>query len=85
MDVVSACPLRVASSLWQPRAGAWALTIVCKATYTLAPGESLLALEQDEPTSAASYWEGDEHRSLVLGSDLAPFKRRAEMPLRVAW
>ncbi|WP_437962563.1 DUF2169 domain-containing protein (plasmid) [Sorangium sp. So ce119] len=79
MDVVSACPLRVASSLWQPRAGAWALTIVCKATYTLAPGESLLALEQDEPTSAELYWEDDEHRSLVLGSDLAPFKRRADV------
>ncbi|WP_437289298.1 DUF2169 domain-containing protein [Sorangium sp. So ce406] len=79
MDVVSACPLRVASSLWQPRAGAWALTIVCKATYTLAPGESLLALEQDEPTGAELYWEDDEHRSLVLGSDLAPFKRRADV------
>ncbi|WP_438027627.1 DUF2169 domain-containing protein [Sorangium sp. So ce233] len=79
MDVVSACPLRVASSLWQPRAGAWALTIVCKATYTLAPGESLLALEQDEPTSVDVYGEDDDHRSLVLGSDLAPFKRRADV------
>ncbi|KYF69906.1 DUF2169 family type VI secretion system accessory protein [Sorangium cellulosum] len=79
MDVVSACPLRVASSLWQPRAGAWALTIVCKATYTLAPGESRLAPEQDEPTSVDVYWQDDDHRSLVLGSDLAPFKRRADV------
>ncbi|WP_437735491.1 DUF2169 domain-containing protein [Sorangium sp. So ce1335] len=79
MDVVSSCPLRVASSLWQPQAGAWALTIVCKATYTLAPGESPLALEQDEPTSADVYWEDDDHRSLALGSDLAPFKRRADV------
>ncbi|WP_441288552.1 DUF2169 domain-containing protein [Sorangium sp. KYC3313] len=79
MDVVSACPLRVASSLWQPLAGAWALTIVCKATYTLAPGESLIAPEQDAPSSMDVYWEDDVHRSLVCGSDLAPFKRRADV------
>ncbi|MGK4004648.1 DUF2169 domain-containing protein [Sorangium sp. So ce1036] len=79
MDVVSACPLRVASCFWQPQPGAWALTIVCKATYTLTPGESPLAQEQDEPTTTDVYWEDDRRCSLYLASDLAPFKRRADV------
>ncbi|WP_438018648.1 DUF2169 domain-containing protein [Sorangium sp. So ce315] len=79
MDVVSACPLRVASSLWQPQAGVWALTIVCKATYTLTPDESPLAPEQDEPIGADVTWEDDDRSSLALASDLAPFKRRADV------
>src|SRR5512140_2727900 len=81
MDVVSACSLRVASILWQPPAGAFALTIVCKATYTLLPGESPLAPDQDEPHEADDYWNDDERRSLHLASDLAPFKRRADVIL----
>jgi hypothetical protein len=81
MEVVSVCPLRVAAIVWQPRAGAWALTVACKATYTLAPGESPLAPEQDEPNQADFYWNDDERRSLYLASDLAPFKRLADVIL----
>lgn len=79
MDVVSSCPLRVASVVWQPRPGAWMLTVVCKATYALMPGESLLAPEQDEPNEADGYWNDEETRSLNFASDLAPFKRRADV------
>jgi hypothetical protein len=81
MDVLSLCPLRVASILWQPRAGAWALTVACKATYTLAPGESPLTPDQEEPSQADFYWDDDERRSLYLASDLAPFKRCADVIL----
>ena len=45
MDIVSACPLRVESLLWQPRPGVFVLTVVCKATYTLLPAASPLAEE----------------------------------------
>ncbi len=65
--------------MWQPRPGAWMLTVVCKATYVLMPGESPLAPEQDEPTDADGYWNDDETRSLSFASDLAPFKRRADV------
>jgi hypothetical protein len=81
MDVLSVCPLRVAAILWQPRAGAWALTVACKATYTLAQGESRPAPEQAEPIQADLYWDDDERRSLYLASDLAPFKRCADVIL----
>lgn len=78
---MSACPLRVASILWQPRAGAWALTVACKATFTLAPGESPPAMEHEAPSQADFYWDNDERRSLYLATDLAPFKRRADVIL----
>src|SRR6185503_12859819 len=81
MEVVSACPLRVASVRWQPRPGAWMLTVVCKATYVLLPGESPLAKEQDAPNEVDEYWNDDERRSLHTASDLAPFKRRADVVL----
>ncbi len=57
------------------------LTVVCKATYVLMPGESPLAPEQDEPNEADGYWNDDETRSLSFASDLAPFKRRADVLL----
>jgi len=79
MDVVSSCPLRVASLVWQPRAGAFALTVVCKATFALAPGESPLTDEQDDPFEDDVHWDDDERRSLATASDLAPYKRRADV------
>lgn len=68
MDVVSFGTCRVASLHWQPRQGAHALTVICKATFDLEPGESPLNATQEpvwEATSAAS--------------DMAPFKRRADV------
>lgn len=79
MDVVSSCPLRVASVVWQPRPGAWMLTVVCKATFVLMPVVSPLAPEQDEPNEADGYWNDEETRSLNFASDLALFKRRADV------
>lgn len=81
MDVVSTCPLPVASVLWQPRAGKWALTFVCKATYRLLPGESELASEQEPPNEDDNFWDDDATRSLYAPSDLVPFKARADVIL----
>ncbi len=39
MDVVSVSPFSTGSVLWRPRPDRWTLTVVCKATYSLAPGE----------------------------------------------
>jgi hypothetical protein len=63
MDLVSSCPLRVASIVWQPRAGAYALTIVVKATFRLAPGVAALAEAQEDPA----------------GDELVPAKPRADV------
>ncbi len=50
MEVVSLSALPVASVLWQSSPGSTVLTVICKATFTLEPGESPLAEEQ-EPVS----------------------------------
>src|SRR3954471_20301712 len=81
MDVVSLCPLRVGSLVWQPRRGAWVLTAVCKATFTLAPGESELAEEQEYPNEDDNHWNDDPARSVYSPADLVPFKPRADVLL----
>jgi hypothetical protein len=79
MEVASLGPLRVSSLLWQPRPGAHALTVICKATFELQPGASPLAAEQEAPWERDVYREEDPGRSLRAASDLAPFKRRADV------
>lgn len=81
MDVVSACPLRTASVVWQPRAGSFVMTVVCKATYQLAPVLSPLAPEQEYPNEEENHWNDDPARSLYAPGDLAPVKPRAEVML----
>jgi hypothetical protein len=81
MDVVSACPLRVASMVWRPRPDAFALTVVCKATYVLAPGTAPPSNNQEEPSPRDVHAGEDERQSLVQPSDLVPFKRRCDVML----
>jgi hypothetical protein len=81
MHVSSACPLRVASLVWQPRPGAFALTVVCKATFLLRPGTSPLAPVQEAPWTADIPWNDAPRGSLWAASDLAPFKRRVDVLL----
>src|SRR5215813_4265665 len=81
MDVVSLCPLRTGSLLWQPRRGSWVLTAVYKATYSLLPTDSTLAPEQEYPNEDENHWNDDPARSLYAPSDLVPMKPRAEVML----
>ncbi len=81
MIAVSACPLPVASLLWQPQPGAWTLTVVCRATFLLRPGESVLAPDQEDPIEQDDHWNDDPNRSLRLASDLVPMKPRADITL----
>ncbi|HSN96652.1 MAG TPA: DUF2169 domain-containing protein, partial [Candidatus Nanopelagicales bacterium] len=81
MEVVSTCPLRVAAHHWQPRAGMWALSLACKATFRLTPGVSELAPQQEHPGDADNHWNDDPSRSLYAPSDLVPFKVRADVLL----
>ncbi|WP_437690662.1 DUF2169 domain-containing protein [Sorangium sp. So ce176] len=79
MHVSSACPLRVAYLVWQPRPEAAALTVVCKATFTLEPGLSRLAPSQEPTWEKDVRWDDDPRASLRAASDLAPFKRRVDV------
>src|SRR5689334_19903980 len=81
MDVVSLSPLRTGSLVWQPRRGSWVLTAVCKATYSLLQGESVLAQEQEYPNDDDNHWNDDPARSLYSPSDLVPFKARPDVML----
>ncbi|WP_437945439.1 DUF2169 domain-containing protein [Sorangium sp. So ce296] len=79
MRVSSTCPLRVASLVWRPRPEAFALTVVCKATFALEPGRSRLAPAQEAPWEVDVPWGDDPRASLWAASDLAPFKRRVDV------
>ncbi|XXT25186.1 DUF2169 domain-containing protein [Sorangium sp. So ce429] len=81
MDVLSTCPLRVAARTWQSLMSSSRLTVVCKATYLLAPGLPALHQEQLPPREADAYWDDRPDRSLAAPSDLVPFKPRADVLL----
>ena len=81
MDVISVSPLQVGSTVWQPSPGRFALTVVCKATYTLAPEVSPLAEDQEIIHEKDNHWDDDPRRSVDAPGDLAPFKPRADVLL----
>ncbi|HRI66192.1 MAG TPA: DUF2169 domain-containing protein, partial [Polyangium sp.] len=81
MDVVSVCPFRVASLLWQRQRGGSVLTIICKATFDLFPTQARLAQDQDDPNEDDNHWNDDPARSLYSPNDLVPFKVRADVLL----
>ncbi len=81
MLVTSLCPLRVTSVPWRMHNGAAALTVICKGTFDLAPGELRLAEHQEDPNEDDNYWDDDPHRSLHSPGDLALFKVRPDVVL----
>jgi len=81
MDVRSLCPLPVASIVWQPARGRHSLTVVCKATYDLAPGLSTLSQSQEHLCEEDEHWNDDASRSLRSPSDRVPFKARGDVLL----
>jgi len=80
MEVVSAQSLRASSVLWQSGASR-VFTLICKATFSLAPGEAPLSEDQEEVNEENSYWDDDPARSLYAPSDVVPFKARADVLL----
>lgn len=81
MHVVSTCSLPVASLLWQSQPSVWTLTVVCRATFLLRPGESVLAPDQEDPIEHDDHWNDDAGRSLRVAGDLVPMKPRADITL----
>lgn len=79
MEVVSVCPIRVAELSWLLPNGAPAITVVCKATFNLQPGEATLAQQQDPPAADDAYWTADIDKPPSGFTDLVPFKPRADV------
>ena len=81
MDIVSLSPLQVGAVRWMPRQDAHALTLVCKATFELTPGRARLAPSQEPLHDDDRHLDGDPERSVFAPSDMAPFKRHADVLL----
>lgn len=74
-------PLRVAILRWRPLHHVYAATIVCKATFVLRPGESVLSAEADGLQEQDNHWDDDPSRSVYAPCDLYPTKPRADVVL----
>ncbi|MDI1435957.1 DUF2169 family type VI secretion system accessory protein, partial [Polyangium sorediatum] len=81
MHIVSNAPFPCASLIWPNRAQGWVFTVVCKATFSLAPGTSPLAEDPEDIAAADEHWDDDTNRSLRVPSDVVPFKPRADVLL----
>lgn len=81
MDVVSLCPLPATGFVYRSQAGTFAQTVVVKATYTLRPGEAVLAPAQEELNEEDNHWNDDPARSVYTPSDRAPYKPKADVML----
>lgn len=81
MQIVSSAPFPCASVTWLNRPQGWVLTVLCKATFSLAPSTSPLAEDQEAIFEADEHWDDDPNRSLRVSSDLVPYKPRADVVL----
>src|SRR5882757_5772585 len=79
MEVVSQGPFRVFGLAWRPQRGAWAYTVIAKATYDLRPVVSPLADQQEDVNDGDNHWDDDPGRSVYAPSDIAPFKQRGDI------
>lgn len=67
--------------MWHTRNGGYVLTLVCKITYWLKPGESIVAAEQEAVNEVDDHWDDDPKRSVRAPNDLMPKKIRPEVTL----
>ncbi|WP_437838192.1 DUF2169 domain-containing protein [Sorangium sp. So ce1153] len=81
MQLVCSDPLRVASRVWPTMLSGWNLTVVCKATFLLLPGESPLHEPAEPLYDDDRYWEDTRAHSLAVASDIVPYKPRADIVL----
>ena len=79
-ELASIAPFRATTLAWRAPHGAM-LTLVCKATYRLAPGEAVLADDQEYPYEDDNHWNDDDSRSLHAPTDMVPVKPRADVLL----
>lgn len=81
MDVVALAPVPVASYYWRLGDRPWTLTLVCKLTLDLEPGEATLAKENEPIHLTDTFIEDDVDASPYGASDLTPGKPLVDVML----
>ncbi|MBW2453264.1 MAG: DUF2169 domain-containing protein [Deltaproteobacteria bacterium] len=81
MELICVSPPRAGHLVWQRRPDDWVLTVFCKVTYELVPGEARLARKQQEPNLIDRHWDEDSGRSVYAPCDVGPRKPRADVVL----
>ncbi len=80
IDVVSLTPFPAGTLVWEAQPGQLSLTVIVKATFTLAPGDASIAREQD-PLCEERHWDDNGLASLRWPGDFAPSKRGVDVML----
>ncbi|MDC0747478.1 DUF2169 domain-containing protein [Polyangium mundeleinium] len=70
MEVLSLCPFRAGALIWQAAPGAYSLTVIVKATFTIVPGGEATVAETQVPVTTLA--EGGVE-------DLSPLKPRVDV------
>ncbi|MDI1444731.1 DUF2169 domain-containing protein [Polyangium sp. 6x1] len=78
MEIVRLCPFSVATVVWEERPRGYRLTIGVKATFTLAPGQAILAPKQDTAHGDIS-WDHNPQAALFAPSDFVPYKPKIDV------
>src|SRR5580693_4183189 len=81
MQVVGGAPLEVGSIVWQEDRGALWLTLICKATFRVLPGQMEIAADREPVRAEDAHVLDDPGKSLHAPGDLAPRKARADVAL----
>ncbi len=79
MQVVSLAPVPVASLKWRMGDGAWMLSVICKLTLQLCPGDAEIAKRHDPIHEQDRFPDDDETASLFAPSDLVPQRKLVDV------
>jgi hypothetical protein len=79
VSLVELSPMKAAWLLWRPHQSTPVLTVICKATFELAPGIAPLATAQDDVNRRDLHTENNARLGLYSASDLVPYKPRADV------
>jgi hypothetical protein len=80
LEIVPLCPFEAGAFLWEAEPGHASLTVLVKATFTLAPGDLAVARAQD-PLGEERHFEDSALASLCWPGDYAPVKRKVDVVL----
>jgi hypothetical protein len=80
LDIVSICPFIGGALVWEAQPRQYSLTVLVKGTFELAPGEVVVAPEQED-LCEERHWDNNALASLYWPGDFAPLKRRVDVML----
>ncbi|HRI71116.1 MAG TPA: DUF2169 domain-containing protein, partial [Polyangium sp.] len=81
MEIVSHCPLLVASRPYRTVRGARFVLVICKGTFQLTPSTATFGAAPEPIHEIDQRWDDKPDRSVFAPSDIVPFKRDADVVL----